>query len=819
MSTQTDKEADFLRRVVPWPLDGTPGVINVHWTKPDKPGMPGKPVTRLDDFISLAEWAKNHPSICKDIYFCLSLQSSVGSVVNGKTTAKRSKANALALKAVWLDIDVKAPPKGYETLQGALAAVKQFIDELKLPQPSALVGSGGGVHVYWINDTPLTPDEWRPYAEGLKAAAMKFGLRCDYGVTVDEARVLRVPGTVNNKTVPAKPVKLLGLAPTDYTFKDVLAHLAVAAPASTSGVHAHHNTPLDYTGVFVGCPHFQQAFQTHGRDSSQGLWMLDVLASTFLKDGKQIAHTLSKGYPTYTEEETNAMWDRKVRERDERGLGWPSCKAIENEGCRLCATCKHFGKIKSPLNLASSAAQHAFDGIIEQIKEKEIYPIQAVMALHKQGAGTVTRFAALNEAYAVVRYGSQVLIASTVEDEIILMKAEDFHKVFGNVRVPRGNGTIEISRDWFEWPGRRQYLDRGVVFEPGGPLDIPDDMLNLWRGFGLEPKQGDWSLMRDHILNVVCSGRQGDFDYLLKWMAYAVQHPNEPIGVAVAFRGAQGAGKGVVARTFGKFFGRHFVHIANGDQLTGRFNASLATSCAVFLDEALWAGDKKGEGVLKALITEPRLQLEAKFKDPIMVDNRLRIMVASNNDWMVPAGIGDRRWFVLDVPDTYAGTTHKPHWDALYAEIENGGAAAMFYDLRAMDLRGFDVRAVPHTAAKAQQQTLGLTGTEAWLHQIFQDGEIGYSDRWENNGLTISTDQAYDRYKDFSKQQHAFRPDTKSMWSKKMRKALGPCVSDMRQTQGNERIRSFQFAQLADCRRQFAAHLGAPEIEWEPIED
>ena len=160
-----------------------------------------------------------------------------------------------------------------------------------------------------------------------------------------------------------------------------------------------------------------------------------------------------------------------------------------------------------------------------------------------------------------------------------------------------------------------------------------------------------------------------------------MQRPNEPIGVAVAFRGAQGAGKGVVARTLGKIFGKHFAHIANGEQLTGRFNASLATSCLVFLDEALWAGDKKGEGVLKALITEPRLQLEAKFRDPIMVDNHSHIIVASNNDWFVPAGMGDRRWFILDVADTYAGTDTRDYWNALYAEIENGGAEAMFYDL------------------------------------------------------------------------------------------------------------------------------------------
>jgi hypothetical protein len=100
-----------------------------------------------------------------------------------------------------------------------------------------------------------------------------------------------------------------------------------------------------------------------------------------------------------------------------------------------------------------------------------------------------------------------------------------------------------------------------------------------------------------------------------------------------------------------------------------------------------------------------------------------------------------------------------------------------------------------------------------------QDGEINYSKRWENNGLTIRTEDAYADYEDFSKHQHAFRPDTKSVWSKKVRKVLGRCVSGTRQTQGNDRIRFFQFAPLADCRRQFAAHVGAPDIEWEPEND
>jgi hypothetical protein len=476
------------------------------------------------------------------------------------------------------------------------------------------------------------------------------------------------------------------------------------------------------------------------------------------------------------------------------------------------------------------------------------------MTLRDRGADIKTLLVAMNENYAVVRYGTEILVANIISNEITCMTEQNFHRMFANLAVSKppielvlgkikervqliGNDILSmtdedfnktfidlvetdlklsnVSRYWFNWKDRRQYFGRGVVFEPGGPLEIPKDMLNLWRGFGIEPKPGDWSLLRNHFLDVVCSGQREHYVYLIKWMAYAVQHPNEPIGVAVAFRGAQGAGKGIVARTFGKFFGKHFAHIANGDQLTGRFNASLATSCAVFLDEALWAADKKGEGVLKALITEPKLQLEAKFRDPIMVDNRLRIIVASNNDWVVPTGIGDRRWFVLDVANTYAGTEHRKYWDALYAEIENGGAAAMFHDLLAMDLRGFNVRAVPPTAAKAQQQAHSLTGTEAWLLHILHEGKIGY-ENWQSFGLTISKDTAYNDYEDFSKRQHAWRPDIKAVWSKKMRTALRGCMADMKHKTGNDRIRSFRLKPLADCRRQFAIHIGAPNIEWEP---
>jgi hypothetical protein len=170
---------------------------------------------------------------------------------------------------------------------------------------------------------------------------------------------------------------------------------------------------------------------------------------------------------------------------------------------------------------------------------------------------------------------------------------------------------------------------------------------------------------------------------------------------------------------------------------------------------------------------------------------------------------------IVGVADTYAGTKHRDYWTALYAEIENGGAAAMLHGLLAMDLSGFDVRAIPHTAAKAQQQAYSFRGPTAWLYDILQEGAIG-QEKWNEAGLTISKDHAYECYKEFSKERREWRPEIKDLWSRKIRKVLGPCVEGARPTAKGERVYSLKFAPLADCRRRFETYVGAP-IEWEPV--
>jgi hypothetical protein len=383
-----DQINQFMAMVVPWPASGEAGYINLHWLGHIPGFMPGRPFTDLKSFMDMVQWGVAHPDAMKDIYFCLTRQSTMKTGKTGKPQAVRLARNSTHAKALWIDADVKPdkPEKNYTSTDALIAALEKFLVDTSLPPPSAIVASGsGGMHIYWISDRPLTIAEWLPYAEGLKALVMKHGFKCDAGLTTDSARVLRVPGTFNRKRDPATPVVLKGLG-RDYDFVTELAHVAATSPVTGTvatraapshdltkftkpaaafvaafdpqadvlgeGLLNHDNRPLEIDGIVTGCPHFADAALNHGKDHGQGLWHLTVLASTFIADGRRWAHYFSKGYPTYTRQETDAMYDRKERERWDRGIGWPGCTAFENEGCKLCAACANNGKIKSPLNLA-----------------------------------------------------------------------------------------------------------------------------------------------------------------------------------------------------------------------------------------------------------------------------------------------------------------------------------------------------------------------------------------------------------------------------------------------------------------------------------
>src|SRR5262249_55735079 len=148
----------YLARVVPWPAENEPGYVNLHWTVPGHNEKQrfwrGRAVRTLEEAEKTLKWALGQSNTL-DIYACMSLQRDAKEIVtrsgNELLAAARSQEAALAIKSLFLDIDV-GKKDGYATLNEASSALTGLIEKISLPRPSVLVHSGGGLHVYWTFD-------------------------------------------------------------------------------------------------------------------------------------------------------------------------------------------------------------------------------------------------------------------------------------------------------------------------------------------------------------------------------------------------------------------------------------------------------------------------------------------------------------------------------------------------------------------------------------------------------------------------------------------------------------------------------------------
>jgi phage/plasmid-associated DNA primase len=335
--------------------------------------------------------------------------------------------------------------------------------------------------------------------------------------------------------------------------------------------------------------------------------------------------------------------------------------------------------------------------------------------------------------------------------------------------------------------------------------------------------------MRAHLRDVIAGRDEATFQYVLGWLAHAVQYRGDRGLVALVLRGDRGVGKGILGQVMMRIFGQHAVYVSNTEQLVGKFNAHLEDCSFLFGDECFFPHDKKHLSTLKALITESTLPVEAKFEPVRMVRNCLHLLLASNEQFVVPAGRDERRFAVLDVADTHK--QDRRYFDPLRQELgldqdtdgKATGAAAMLYDLLAMDLSSFDITAVPKTLALLEQKLNGMSACGKWLCECLERGTIAgtydATDWWERGEVNVDKQLAYQAYRDFSKLTREYRPEETGPWMKELKKMLGDCVQDSRprRTDGS-RPRVLTFKPLADCRDAYNRWIGHP-MQWQTSDE
>jgi hypothetical protein len=295
---------------------------------------------------------------------------------DGKTT--RTKDKAKFFKAFWLDIDCGVG-KAYVDQAEGIAALKDFCNITKLPRPT-IVNSGRGVHAYWTLQETISKEEWKPVAETLKALCNTHDLVADPAVTADEARILRVPGTLNFKTDPPAEVDVLAYAaPIEFSsFKDTLGPIKGTSPVERQplneltlalmGNQEHRfKTIMIKTAQGKGCPQLE-FIASKQAEVEEPLWRAGLSIAAYCVDKEVAIQKLSDEHPDYNH-------DRTVQKTNEI-KGPYTCEKFEGLRPGGCAECEHKGKIKSPIVLGRSFLEATEeDNIVEVAQPLEAAPV------------------------------------------------------------------------------------------------------------------------------------------------------------------------------------------------------------------------------------------------------------------------------------------------------------------------------------------------------------------------------------------------------------------------------------------------------------
>lgn len=349
------------------------------------------------------------------------------------------------------------------------------------------------------------------------------------------------------------------------------------------------------------------------------------------------------------------------------------------------------------LHLVRSQIETALEALVER-------PKNVARQSHAQGAGEgggrllpIQSFEELLDRFSLV-YGHN----STVFDhqERILMSLKDMQ----NACTHRS-----IHGRWMEWPDRRLVRIKEVGFDPAGT----DEKItcNLWGGWPTQPKAGNCDTTLE-LLQYLCGTEKNAaeiYQWVLKWLAYPIQHPGAKMKTALVFHGPQGVGKNLFFEAIVAIYGE-YGRVVDQDAIEDKYNDWVSKKLFLVADEVVARQELyHTKNKLKGLITGDTIRINPKHVTAHEESNHVNVVFLSNETQPLVLERDDRRYTVIWCPKELSPAFYKE----VGAELKNGGIAALHDHLLNLELGDFTpYTRPPMTIAKSDLIELSMDSTE-----------------------------------------------------------------------------------------------------------
>ena len=247
----------------------------------------------------------------------------------------------------------------------------------------------------------------------------------------------------------------------------------------------------------------------------------------------------------------------------------------------------------------------------------------------------------------------------------------------------------ETHRIWMEHPARKICRKQEVGFDPAG--EDPNIKCNLWGGWPTTPKKGRCEALLD-LLEYLCSHEDNAhelYQWVLKWLAYPIQHPGAKMKTALVLHGPQGTGKNLFFEAYAAIFGE-YGRVVDQDAVEDRFNDWASKKLFLIADEVVARQELYHvKGKLKGLITNEQIRINPKNLAAREERNHVNLVFLSNEVQPLVLEEDDRRYTVIWTPPNLPPQFYKDVGE----EIREGGVEALHDHLLNLDLGDFS----PHT--------------------------------------------------------------------------------------------------------------------------
>lgn len=279
---------------------------------------------------------------------------------------------------------------------------------------------------------------------------------------------------------------------------------------------------------------------------------------------------------------------------------------------------------------------------------------------------------------------------------------------------------VNVPRLWLMDSRRTEVED--MVYNPGGPPLVVGKYLNLWKGMGCSPVEGDIGPWTELLEKMVPDSELRK--WMVQWFAYPLQNLGDKMSIYLHLYGPPGSGKNALLAPIVRMYGDNGAVIAR-ENIASSFNSAYSLKQFLNLDELHGGNDRDAVAImnkLKMLVTGERLLVNRKGEPEYYVDNHINLVTTSNYADSIKLDEGDRRACVVQFGTRGNVILDTGWWDKYWSWVDNGGAEALLSYLLRVDMEGFEPHArAPHTEWKDEVTDSTRGAMERWVRDLWED--------------------------------------------------------------------------------------------------